>query len=82
MTGHLWVAATVLVLVLVGFVSLLNHLNRMLYGPVPDGVRVGERTGWPVLALAACAAVSVVLGLALPWQLTALITRTVAIITP
>jgi hydrogenase-4 component F len=82
LTGHLWVAATVLVLVLVGFVSLLNHLNRMLYGPVPDGVRVGERAGWRVMALAGCAAVSVVLGLALPWPLTALIARTVVIITP
>jgi hydrogenase-4 component F len=81
-TGHLWIAATVLVMVLVGFVSLLNHLNRMLYGPVPANVRIGERAGWPVLTLAGCAGVSAVLGLAVPWQLTALITRTVAIITP
>jgi hydrogenase-4 component F len=81
-TGHLWIAGTVLVLVLVGFVSLLNHLNRMLYGPVPEGLLVGERAGWPVLALAGCAGVSVMLGLALPGQLTTLISRTVAIITP
>jgi hydrogenase-4 component F len=82
LTGHLWVAAIMLVLVLVGFVSLLNHLNRMLYGPVPEGVRVGERPGLPVLALAGCAGVSVVLGLALPWPVTTLLERTVAIITP
>jgi hydrogenase-4 component F len=81
-TGHLWIAAVVLIMVLVGFVSLLNHLNRMLYGPVPASVPIGERAGWPVLTLAGCAGLSVVLGLAVPWQLTALIARTVEIITP
>jgi hydrogenase-4 component F len=81
-TGHFWLAAAVLVLVLIAFVSLFNHLNRMLYGPAPDGVAVGEAASWSTLALAGCAAVSVVLGLVLPWQLTALITRTVAIVTP
>jgi hydrogenase-4 component F len=81
-TGHFWLAAAVLVLVLIAFVSLFNHLNRMLYGPAPDGVAVGEAASWSTLALAGCAALSVVLGLVLPWQLTALITRTVAIVTP
>jgi hydrogenase-4 component F len=81
-TGHLWIAAVVLIMVLVGFVSLLNHLNRMLYGPVPASVPIGERAGWPVLTLAGCAGLSAVLGLAVPWQLTALIARTVEIITP
>jgi hydrogenase-4 component F len=81
-TGHVWVAAIALMLVLVAFVSLLNHLNRMLYGPVPEGVAVGERGGWRVIVLAACAVVSIVLGIVLPWPLAALIDRTVAIVTP
>lgn len=81
-TGHVWVAAIALMLVLVAFVSLLNHLNRMLYGPVPEGVAVGERGGWRVIVLAACAVVSIVLGIVLPWSLTALIDRTVSIVTP
>jgi len=81
-TGRVWVAAAVLLLVLVAFVSLLNHLNRMLYGPPPEGVTVGERAGWSVLALGACAAVSVVLGLVLPLPLARLIEKTVAVVTP
>jgi hydrogenase-4 component F len=81
-TGHVWVAAFALLLVLVAFVSLLNHLNRMLYGPVPDGVAVGESRGWSVTVLASCAIVSVVLGLVLPWPVVALIDRTVSIVAP
>jgi hydrogenase-4 component F len=81
-TGHFWTAALVLAFVLIAFVSLLSHLNRMLYGLVPAGVSVGERAGWRVLTLAGCAALSVVLGIVLPWQVAALIERTVAIVTP
>lgn len=81
-TGHVWVAALALLLVLVAFVSLLRHLNRMLYGPVPEGVAVGESGGWRVFVLAACAVVSVVLGIVLPWPVAALIDRTVSIVSP
>ena len=81
-TGHVWVAALVLLLVLVAFVSLLNHLNRMLYGPAPDGVVVGENGGWRVTMLGACVAISLILGIVLPWPVTALIDRTVPIVTP
>jgi hydrogenase-4 component F len=81
-TGHVGVAAVALLLVLVAFVSLLNHLNRMLYGPVPEGVAVGERGSWRVIVLAACAVVSIVLGIVLPRSLTVLIDRTVSIVTP
>jgi hydrogenase-4 component F len=81
-TGHLWLAAAVLGLVLVAFVSLFNHLNRMLYGSVPDGIAVGEPRGWRVLMLAGCAGMLVVLGLVLPWPVTALIERTVSVVVP
>jgi hydrogenase-4 component F len=81
-TGHLWVAAVVLLLVLVAFVSLLNHLNRMLYGAVPGGVAIGEGANWRVITLAGCVGVSLVLGIVLPWPIAALIDRTVAIVTP
>ena len=81
-TGHVWVAAVTLLLVLVAFVSLLNHLNVMLYGAAPAGVAVGEGADWRVLTLAGCVAVSLVLGTVLPWPLAALIDRTVAIVTP
>jgi hydrogenase-4 component F len=81
-TGHFWVAAVALLLILVAFVSLLNHLNRMLYGAVPEGVVVGERANWRVITLAGCVGASLVLGIILPWPLVALIDRTVAIVAP
>jgi hydrogenase-4 component F len=80
--GRLWVAAVVLILVLVAFVSLFNHLNRMLYGSVPDGIAVGEARGWKVMTLAGCAAVLMVLGLVLPSPVTGLLERTVSIVLP
>lgn len=81
-TGHVWVAGVVLLLVLVAFVSLLNHLNRMLYGPPPEGVAIGETGGWRVVMLSACVAISLILGIVLPWPMTALIDRSVSIVTP
>lgn len=81
-SGHLWVAALILLMILVAFVSLLNHLNRMLYGAAPEGVTVGERPGWGIITLAGCVAASLVLGLILPWPLVALIDGSVAIVAP
>jgi hydrogenase-4 component F len=72
-TGHFLVAGTVLVLLLISFISLLNHLNRMLYGTVPDGVSVGEPGSWALLALGGCAIGLIVLGLVLPWPVTTLL---------
>ena len=60
--GQGWLMAAVLALLAVAFVSLLAHLNRMLYGAAPAGVRVGEGGGWGVVPLVACVAALVVLG--------------------
>ena len=80
-TGHAWLAAAMLVLVLIAFVSLVNHLNRLLYGPVPGDVTVGERSGVNVVVLSACAAVLVVLGLVLPASLSTLIDQAAQVLT-
>ena len=79
--GRPWLAAALLFLVLIAFVSLFGHLNRMLYGAVPEGVAVGERAGWKVATLAGCAVALVVLGLVLPSPLTALIDGAVLAVT-
>jgi len=72
-TDHVWIAGVVLLLLLVAFISLVNHVSGMLYGPVPDAVAVGESRSWAVVALAGCTAVLVVLGLAMPAFVTHLI---------
>jgi len=77
--GQGWLMAAVLGLLAVAFVSLLAHLNRMLYGAVPDGIRRGEGGGWRVVPLGACVAALVVLGLSVPGPLTALLDRIVEI---
>jgi hydrogenase-4 component F len=77
-TGHVVVAAFVLVLLLTSFVSLVSHLNRMLYGEVPDGVPVGESRSWSVVALGGCAVLLIVFGLILPSPLSALLDSSIA----
>jgi len=70
---HLWLAGGILLLLLTAFISLIGHLNQMLYGNVPAGVPVGERRDWPVLALAGSAALLVALGVTVPGPVSALI---------
>jgi hydrogenase-4 component F len=77
-TGHVALAGIVLALLLTSFISLVSHLNRMLYGAVPDGVAVGEPRSWRLVALGGCAAVLIVLGLVLPSPLSALLDTSIA----
>jgi len=81
-TGRFWVAGLVLVLLLTVLTSLVNHLNRMLYGEAPAGVTVGERHGWSVTALAVSVGVLIVLGVTLPRPISALITQSVRGVIP
>jgi hydrogenase-4 component F len=78
----LWLASVMVVLLLIAFVSLLSHLNRMLYGGAPEGVRLGERRGWPIIALSVPAVLLVVLGVTLPTALSALLHESVANLVP
>ena len=77
--GQGWLMAAVLALLAVAFVSLLAHLNRMLYGAAPAGVPSGDDGGWAVVPLGACAAALVLLGLTVPAPVTALLDRIVEI---
>ncbi len=80
--GRLWLAPVLLLLLLTAFISLLGHLNRMLYGPVPAGVIAGEQHAWPVAVLLLPAAVLVVLGVTLPEPVSLLIDQTVGTLLP
>jgi hydrogenase-4 component F len=77
--GKGWLMVVVLALLAVAFVSLLAHLNRMLYGPAPAGIRRGESGGWAVVPLVACATMLVGLGIAVPAPITELLERIVEI---
>jgi hydrogenase-4 component F len=77
--GRPWAMGAVLALLSVAFVSLLGHLNRMLYGPPSPGVTIGEREPWPLVPLGLCLAMLVVLGLTLPAPVEVLLNRIVEI---
>jgi hydrogenase-4 component F len=77
--GRPWLMAAVLGFLVVAFVSLVTHLNRMLYGPPPATVAVGESRRWGLVPLGLCAAILVVLGLTVPRPLESLLTRVVEI---
>jgi hydrogenase-4 component F len=72
----------VLALLAIGFVAMIGQLNRMLYGPVPPGVEMGEGSRWALLPLAGCAVVLVVLGLTIPPPVDALLARIAEIVAP
>ena len=78
--GRPWLMGLVLALLTVAFVSMIGHLNRMLYGASTAGVRVGEGSAWPLVPLGACAVALVVLGLTLPSPVEVLLTRIVEIV--
>ncbi len=78
--GRPWLMGLVLALLTVAFVSMIGHLNRMLYGPPTPGVPLGEGGRWPLVPLAACAATLVVLGLTLPAPVHSLLRQIVEIV--
>lgn len=78
--GKPWLMALVLVLLAVAFVALLNVLNRMLYGDLPETVRAGETDGWQAALLFLNVAGLVVLGLTLPAPLVTLLNQSVLIV--
>ena len=73
--GRWWTMGTVLVLLVVAFVGVLTHLNRMLYGDPPAAVRRGERPGWSLVPLAACLTALVALGVVVPAPLERLLSQ-------
>ncbi|HTI53203.1 MAG TPA: hydrogenase 4 subunit F [Verrucomicrobiae bacterium] len=78
--GRPWLMGLVLALLAVAFVSVIGHLNRMLYGAPTAGVPVGERDLWPLVPLGACVAALVVLGVVLPAPLQTLLRQIVEIV--
>ncbi|MET0501800.1 MAG: proton-conducting transporter membrane subunit [Candidatus Binatia bacterium] len=78
--GRPGLMAAVLALLAVGFVALLRHSNRMLYGTPPQGVTMGEVGSWRMAPLFVSVSALVVLGLALPAVLEALLNQVVKVV--
>jgi hydrogenase-4 component F len=79
--NHPWLMGLALVLLTVAFVSLIGQLNKMLYGPVPEGVSVGEADSWGwMMPLIVPLLVLLVLGLTLPTPLAAFLNRIMEIV--
>jgi hydrogenase-4 component F len=79
-THHPWLMGTALLLLLVAFVSFINHLNKMLYGGAPEGVAVGETSRWRIAPMMLSVAALLVLGLTLPAPLETLLNQIVRIV--
>jgi hydrogenase-4 component F len=77
--GRPWLMGLVLALLAVVFASMIGHLHRMLYGSPAPEVTAGEARRWALAPLGLCLAALVVLGLALPAPVRALLERIVEI---
>jgi hydrogenase-4 component F len=77
---HPWLMGAALLLLLVAFVSFINHLNKMLYGGAPEGVAVGETGRWRIAPMMLSVATLLVLGLTLPAPLETLLNQIVRIV--
>ncbi len=73
---HFWLMGVTLALLVVAFVSFINHLNKMLYGTVPEGMKPGEvdSPAW-VIPLFVPLTALVILGLTIPPPLATLLNR-------
>ncbi|HET9372468.1 MAG TPA: proton-conducting transporter membrane subunit [Vicinamibacterales bacterium] len=80
--GRPWLMGIVLALLLVSFISMIGHLNRMLYGPPTEGVAAGEPRPWTLAPLALSVVALVVLGLTLPPSVDSLLKQIMEIGTP
>jgi hydrogenase-4 component F len=78
--GRPWLMGLVLALLTVAFVSMIGHLNRMLYGAPPAGVAVGEASRWPLVPLGIVVTALLVLGITLPAPLEAVLHQIVEIV--
>jgi hydrogenase-4 component F len=78
--NHPWLMGATLALLAVAFIALINHLNAILYGPPPEGVALGEGSGWRIAPLLLSVALLVVLGLTLPASLATLLDQIVAMV--
>jgi hydrogenase-4 component F len=80
LAGHYALMAVVLGFLLMVFVSLVWHLNKMLHGAPPEGMGLGEDDRLGLVPLGACLAGVVALGVFVPPMLVRLLTMSAEIV--
>jgi hydrogenase-4 component F len=80
--GRPWLMGVVLLLLAVAFVGFVAQANRMLYGPAPSGMVLGEGSSWGLVPLGLCLGVLLTLGLTVPGPLMSLLARIAEIVGP
>jgi hydrogenase-4 component F len=78
--GRPLLTAVVIALLAVGFVALLRHSNRMLYGKAPDGIAAADAGKWRLLPLSLGVGILVILGLTLPLPFKALLEQAAKVV--
>ncbi|HXG51980.1 MAG TPA: proton-conducting transporter membrane subunit [candidate division Zixibacteria bacterium] len=78
--GRPGLMGAVLALLGVGFIAVLRHANRMLYGAFPEGVVAGEGGRWRLAPLFVSVGVLLFLGLMLPPPIEALFRRAAEVV--
>lgn len=80
-TKHFWLMGMALALLVVAFVSVINHLNRMLYGAVSREMKPGELVSraW-LIPLLVPLSVLVVLGVTIPPAVGTLLNQIVGVV--
>lgn len=71
--GRPWLMGLILALLTIAFVSMIGHLNRMLYGAPAAATPMGEKNAWSLVPVGICLGALVVLGLTLPAPLKTLL---------
>jgi hydrogenase-4 component F len=79
-TGHPWITGLVILLVVLIFISMLSHINQLLYGAPPLDCVQGEPAISSLFPLALNVMALVVLGLALPAPIVRLLNQVVEIV--
>jgi hydrogenase-4 component F len=82
LAGHAVLTGAVLILLLLAFGALLQHLHRMLFGAAPPGIARGEPVSAPLVLLAFPLVALVWLGVALPGSILSLLTRAAEVLRP
>lgn len=78
--GRIVLSLVMLALVAVAFVSFVSHLNKMLYGTAPAGIKIGEHSVWEFVPIGLSFVILLVLGFTIPSSLNQLIQEAVRIV--